>query len=289
MSMLGKLVDILQTDLLQPRSGAEAPARNPGLDQVVRVCGDSLAAAKNMEATLTPALDYAIRYFDTQVRAIPGAFGLSISRHPDEPFLARHFPAREDVTAALGRSVEVKEALPALAPEREGHVYAVLGMRIKPGAAEGGHPLFADHTLRCLAMNEADSRAGLRQAALSRLLHAFKDHTDKLRKAGKLLRVEWTLGKEAPPQGVAAGSFIHAEEELTPDNLVKGLVSWLKSPSEFLRIDTTDALGGEGGPVLPVMHSADTRKWLVCQVKFSATEGMEALKRETRVHRYMLI
>lgn len=289
MSMLGKLVDILQTDLLQPRSGAESPARHPGLDQVLRVCGDSLVSAKNLEATLTPALDYAIRYFDTQVRAIPGAFGLSISHHPTEPFLARHFPVREDVTAALGRSVEVKEALPILAPEREGDVYAILGMRAKAGATDGATPVFADHTLRCLAMSEADSRAGLRQAALSRLLHAFKDHTDKLRKAGKLLRVEWSLAKDALPQGVTAGSFVHAEEELTPDNLAKGLVSWLKSPSEYLRIDSAEAPVGEGAAGLPVMHSADTRKWLVCQVKFSATEGMEALKRETRVHRYIMI
>lgn len=288
MSMFGKLVDILQTDLLQPRTGADAPARHPGLDQVLRVCGDALAAAQNFEAALTPALEYASRYFDTQIRAIPGAFGLSVSGHAEEPFLARHFPDRADVTAALGRSVEVKEALPALAPERQGHVYAILGMRLRPGA-DAATPLFADHTLRCLALTEADSRAALRQAALSRLLHAFQEHTDKLRKAGKLLRVEWTLGKEAPPQGVAAGSFIHAEEELTPDNLVKGLVSWLKSPSEFLRIDPVDAPGGDGAAGLPAMHSVDTRKWLVCQVKFSATEGMEALKRETRVHRYILI
>jgi len=288
MSMFGKLVDILQTDLLQPRAGAEAPARHPGLEQVWRVCGDTLASAQNVEAALTPALDYAIRYFDTQVRTIPGAYGLSVSGHPEEPFLARHFPAREDVTAALGRSVEVKDALPALAPERQGHVYAILGMRVKQNGVDATSPLFADHTLRCLARTEADSREGLRQAALSRLLHGFKEHTDKLRKAGKLLRVEWTLGKEAPPQGVAAGSFIHAEEALTPDNLVKGLVSWLKSPSEFLRIDPA-ASADEGGVGLPMMHSADTRKWLVCQVKFSATEGMEAMKRETRVHRYILI
>lgn len=289
MSMFGKLVDILQTDLLQPRAGVEAPTRHPGLDQVTRVCGDTLASARNYEATLTPALDYAIRYFDTQIRAIPGTFGLSVSGHPDEPFLAHHFPARDDVTAALGRSVEVKEALPALAPERQGHIYAILGMREKKNGADAAPPVFADHTLRCLAMSEADSREGLRQAALSRLLHGFKEHTDKLRKAGKLLRVEWTLGKEALPQGAAAGSFIHAEEELTPDNLVKGLVSWLKSPSEFLRIDPAAASGSEGAVGLPVMHSADTRNWLVCQVKFSATEGMEAMKRETRVHRYILI
>ena len=291
MSMLGKFAQLL-------RPNATPVSRHPYIEHVVNALGAKITEARAFEALLTPALSFAVGYYDNQIQAIPGPFRVSADDHATDRFLAAVFPAREDIVAAFGRSNEVRGSLPDLARYGHVHVHAILGMRYKTARDPvGGGLVFADHTLRSLAPTDAFCRGSLRRASFDRLLNNFSEHVDKLRRKRKLLKVEWSLLNESQVNhsGNENQEFVYAETELAPDNLLKGLISWLQSPSEHLRVAASNvrvvgkSRHGEEEHELPLIHCADRRQWVVCQVQFSVAEALSALAGEPRAHRYILI
>ena len=258
--------------------------RHPLIDQVIDTVGGGIDQARNLEEQLNPALQHACNYFDQQIAAIPGPVEISRTTHDQATPCGQLFPEADHIDHALGRSLEVKESLPNLARGGHGHVYALLGVRRRPGDDNG--PL-ADHTVRSLAPTESDARDYLRYVAFKRLLMNFAAHVDKLRRKDRLLAVEWNLQSEmaGPARNGDGSEFVTASKELTPDNLLRGLVAWLRSPEMHFRVEAADLAAAD----LPTLHSSDRRQWLVSFIRFPVAEGLQALERETHTHRYIYI
>lgn len=266
------------------------------VEKVVSSLGESITEAKNFEPILVGALHSAEAYYHRQIQAIPGPFRISTKPANDNPFVQAVFPDRESVITALGRSIEVRDFLPALAKDGKTHVVGLLGAREKASREESGRLEFADHTIRSIGHSEEYCRDSLRNSCLHRLLGEFRDHTDILRKRERLLKSEWNIESSvtssAQPTGNSAPEFVFATKELQPDNILKGLVAWLETPENHLRIESSNVLiSGPGAPTseLPVMRCTDRRHWTVSLVEIPVQEAMDALASESRCHRYIFI
>lgn len=278
---------------------ATATAGHPLLEHVPAVLGDEILAARDLAATLVPALEYADQYLRDQIATIPGPLQVSSSSRAADPLMSRLFPGAEDLRAGLGRSLEVKDSIVPLAVAGHPLSYGLLGTRFKRDSEVNvDNPIFADHTIKALTDSEARSRDALRIAGLRRIIKNFDQHLAKLREKQQLLRIEWNIENlPAVPVPGNGGEFVRASTELTPDNLSRGLAAWLRRPAEALRLEAGAAKipgrspDGEklGHYELPVMHCADRRQWIVCLVAFPTYEAAEALKAESRTHRYIFI
>lgn len=268
MSLFGKLANLVRTP------SPAAAAQTGFLPDVENLFGTGLATLPDFELRLIPALAYAIEYFDREIATIPGPFAVTLETLASDPFLATLFPAAADLSAAFCKSIEVRESLPALAENGHVQVHALMGMRCQPGRPlPDGPPAMADHTLRSLAPTEADTRHYLRLVAVDRLLKSFGEHVQKLR------REAMESQREA--------------RELAPENMLRGLIAWLESPADHLRV-IPNAVGWQWGPgpmryELPTLVSADRRQWIVCLVRFPTQLGLAALQAAPRPNRYILI
>lgn len=277
--MLATIARLVRPKPQAPRS--PHPLLPPLLDAV----GKAIVEVPDYEQRLNPSLNFAGAYFDREIAGIPGPLDISAEAHARDTLLAAVFPSADDIANALGRSVEVRDSLPTLARNGCKQVYALMGVRLKPGTGEDGEPpVLADHTLRSLAPSEADARRYLRLVAFCRLAKCFAEQVDKLRRAN---------GREK----IHGSDIAHFTPELAPENMLKGLVSWLDSPGAHFRVDSdgielTPMPGDGRAPAyfrLPWLHSADRRQWAVCLVRFSTAEAQRAFDRETRTHRYIFI
>lgn len=292
--MLGKLVRFI-------RSGdASLTRQHPLLARVISTVGTDIGEANDFAKLLLPAINSAIEYFDRQMASIPAAQTLSGELFAAAAGVSTLFPEADELGRTLGRSLAVKETLPDLIQNGHDEIYALLGLRIRPDNESA--PVFADHTLHSLGTTESHSKEILRLAAFDRLVRNFAEHVEKLRRKERLLKLEWewnlqhdvakTIDNGGNPE------YVYAAKELTPDNLLRGLISWLNKPESFFRLEASQvsmpgntAVGASSRkPVeLPLLHCSDRRQWLVCFVRFSASEGAQALQRETHTHRYIFI
>ena len=294
--MLGKFVRFI-------RSGdAPSPHASPWLSQVIDIVGKDIGEARDFASSLSPAIDSAIAYFDRQIASIPGPLPLSEQYFGVETGVAVLFPEAADIGRAIGRSLAVKEKLAELAADGHEEIHALLGMRLKPGHEPNAEQpmVFADHVLHSLAPSPVDTRETLRQAAFERLLKNFAEHVEKLRRKQRLHKLEWEWNLQHDASKVMASDqnpeFVYADKELTPDNLLRGLMAWLKTPEIFFQLKESPISlpQVEGAPSaahasLQQLHCSDRRQWLVCLVRFSIAEGHHALQRESHTHRYIFI
>lgn len=277
--MFGKLVRLIRPD------NTSAALPHPLLTRIEVTVGNQIATAPGFAERLLPAATAALDHFSRQIAAIPGPFALTPGAL---------FANADEIGQALGRSLAVRETLAELPADAE--IHALLGLRRK---LSGGNAVFADHTLRSLAGSAEACRDLLARAAFDRLLGNFAEHVDKLRRKDRMLRIEWEWNLQHDAARVMAAEpqpeFVEAARELTPENMLKGLLSWLASPECFLRLEHNDSTlppAGDGAataPNLPLLHCSDRRQWLVCLVRFPAAEAAAALRRETHNHRYILI
>ena len=265
------------------------------LQQVVDTVGGNIGSAKNFENVMLPVLESVHSYFSGQISQIPGALELGQHALGKDAAASAVFAGSDDIVQALGRSLEVKDSLPRLAEKDGKYVHALLGVRRRPISAGGYTDGFADHTLRSLAPGLSDTRDFLAFAAFKRILNEFAEHINKLRRKDHLLKIEWNIRNEASPQlsETEKGEYVSVHD-LTPDTLLDGLVGWLATPEKYFRLDTAGAeLPGVGDSHaisrLPMLHCSDRRQWLVCIVRFSVEEGLQALERETHHHRHIFI
>jgi hypothetical protein len=274
------------------------PDSHAVIRQMVSVLGFDVVASKDYGLLLVPAINAAVEYFDAQIAVIPGPFDISAAQYTHHPLVHALFPTRQDIAHALGRSRDVKQPLAFLAGADQKEAFALLGARRKPNSEQAGADLgFHDHTLRTLAANEAAARHGLRTAAMTRVVTAFGEHIQKLRKPGSLLREAWNIEnrKDFPVADGEKGKSILADDELQPEKLLQGLVAWLRRPSEHFQVRAGEkAAAGSGDAVhqidlLPQLLVCDRRHWVVCIVRFPTGEGVAAIQNETRQHRYILI
>lgn len=279
--MLGKLVRLI-------RPSPSAARQNPLLPRILAAVGNDIAEAPDFAEQLIPAAEEALAYFSEQIASIPGPFALSAS-HPDSGApLAALCTDSNEVERAFGRSLAVKEAVPQLLANGDEESYALLGMRMK-AANEGGTPSFADHTLRSLSGSLAATREMLRMAAFDRLLLDFAEHVGKLRRKDRMLKIEWEWNLQHDASRVMTAEpqaeYVYAARELTPENQLSGLLTWLSTPKCFFQLQPVAAHSSE----LPLLRCSDRRQWQICLVRFKTREAAEALQRETHNHRYILI
>lgn len=265
------------------------------VEKVVAALGESISEANNFEPILAQALHSAEEYYHQQIKGIPGPFEISASASCHNSFFQTVFPEPADVQVALGRSIEIRDFLPPLAREGKLEFFGLLGFRERAGLGNEPGLQFADHTIRSIGYSEEYCRESLRNSCLHRLLGQFREHVEILRNKGRLLKSEWDIENGAPaptPKDGQAPEYVLAERELQPDNLLKGLVAWLETPQNHLRLESSNIAVADprlGRAELPVMRCADRRHWLVSLVQISVQEAMDALASESRCHRYILI
>jgi hypothetical protein len=274
------------------------PETHAVIRQMVNVLGFEVVGSGDRWARLAPAINSAVEYCDAQIALIPGPFDISSAQYTRHPLIHAVFPTRQDIAIGIGRSRDVKQPLAFLVGADQKEAFALMGVRRKTESEQpGGGAVFHDHTLRSLAANEAGARQGLRTAALTRVVTAFGEHIQKLRQAGSLPRAAWNIEnrKDFPVAEGEKGKVILADDELTPDNLLQGLVAWLQRPSEFFQVRAGEK-SAEGSQdalhqidLLPQLLVCDRRRWVVCLVRFPTSEGVAAIQSETRQHRYILI
>jgi hypothetical protein len=268
-----------------------------------------LMALPGAQEKLLPAIEFALDYYRRVVDQIPGPVQLSINRYYDDEILATLFPTADDIAQGLGRSIAVRDSVNWFLDHGHDSVHAVMGVRLRPQGIDG-RASFADHTFRSLGTDEPDAREGICVAAFTSLVKAYTDRMkDKQREWG-LLHTEGRLQQELRSRnsdnggnGSAAADdsldsqIASAVQDTGSERALDVLINWLHAPEQRLRLET-----GEGhplvGPVdsdgkcqiqMPTLATADRRKWLVCLVNFPLQEAVDAIKRETQPHRYILI
>jgi hypothetical protein len=291
-------MNILQAFLGKPAQPMPDPVTQPLLDQITETLGAEIAAMPADRQHLTLAISRARRYFEDLADALPGPVNLYLDHYEQDPLLDRLFSSPEEIWHALGRSMEMKEALPKLffGGRPYPYAYGLLGMRRRPVQGEA-LPVFADHTLAFVSPSEEDVRGRLADAGFSRILKAFDEHILRLKQKERLLKSEWNIENKPGMATAGQDEYVHADQELTPDNMLKGLMAWLGRPEEHLRLAREKSAfvttPGNGHPPLrlelPTLHSADRRQWLVCIAKFPTQDALEAGAQESHPHRYIFV
>jgi hypothetical protein len=304
MGLISKIGSMFRSD-----PAAADTTLNHALALVTKSIDPELMALPGARDKLLPAIEFALDYYRRVVDQIPGPLPISTTSHGNDEILNTLFPTADEIGQGLGRSIAVRDSVAWFVDHGHKRVHAVMGMRLRPHAANGS-AAFADHTFRSLGADERDTRECTCAAAFTSLIKAYTDRMkDKQREWG-LLHTEGRLQQELKSRSETGnGTSEQASNEAfnqQMDRAVQGtssqrafdtLVDWLHAPEQRLRLET-----GEGhpmvGPVgedgkcqvqMPTLASADRRKWLVCVVEFPLQEALDAIKRETQSHRYILI
>lgn len=286
-------------------AAAETQAPAPELAIVTHEIGPAIATAHDFQAKATPAIRAAHQYFTAQIDSIPGPLALESAAYGSNRLLRALFPTDEEIRFAIGRSVQARDAVPALANAGAEKIVALLGMRPRDrDESIGPGTVLADHTLSFIGEHAEATRAALRDAAFLRLLKIYSAHIEKLRHYGKLLAGEWNIEFAIDDNDPAAklrkevfSDYVHADKELTPDNLLRGLIAWLERPDDHFRVIecgfVAPSIPGVGretfGLPVPLLETTDRRKWLTVLVEIPIAEAMAAVQAETRVHRYIMV
>ncbi len=244
---------------------------NHAIATIAKTIDERILALPGSRDRLLPAIQHAITYYQHAIAAIPGPIRVSASLHGSEPMLAAMFPAPEDVTVGLGRSIAVRNSINWFVENRHERVFAIMGTRLRPGSASTG---LTDHTFRSLAASEQDARECLCEAAVTSLVSAFASRLKERER-------EWR-------QLHSAGS------ELTTEAALKALIEWLRAPEAQFRLSAKEgqmaALAASGSRmVLPLLSGSDRRHWLVCLAEFSLQEALGAIGTTPAANRYILI
>lgn len=282
-----------------PASTSAIPDFHPVIDKIGEILGyDIRKSYHDYQDRVLPALNTAIEMFDSSIATIPGPIPMSFGGHAESPLLRVLFPSADSISHALGRSMDVRQSFPPLLNAGHQYVYALLGTRCRPEEqVAGSPPVFADHTLRSLSHDPTLARVALREAALSRVVLAFGEHVEKLQKKGKLPRTEWAMNGHPEAASFGQDDFVYAGQELLPENMLQGLISWLTDPTRHLNIQPRGFRVAikkpDGGPsdeyIFPTMNTADRRHWLVSFVVFTAQDCVSAMQQESKVHRYIFV
>ncbi|MDO8788545.1 MAG: hypothetical protein Q7J42_10795 [Sulfuritalea sp.] len=272
------------------------PETHTVVRQIVSVLGFEVLSS-DFASRLAPALDAAVEYFDGQIASIPGPYDISAAHYGHHPMVSTLFPARQEIARGFGRSRDVMQPLAFLAGAEQKQAFALIGVRRPPGHKAGEFPSFCEHTLRSLAASESGARQALRNAALTRLVTEFGEHIDRLRQKGSLPRAEWNMENrgDQPVADTDQGKQVLADEELQPENLVRGLIAWLSRASDCLHVregiysHDADGAPGHEADLLAQLLSRDRRCWTVCLVCFPTDEALAAVQNEVHPHRYILI
>jgi len=269
------------------------------LAHTIAMTDPRLDSVPHYAETLRPLIDHARTYYEQSVNTLPGPVRLD----GGSPLLPLIFTSPEDMRVGLGRSLEVRQHLPALLEEGHPRLCALLALRTRalPGARQF---TLTDHTFGSLATSPDGVRLSLRDAAFDSLLQGFANTTHYRQQ-----KLELMLSQKELLQAAAATHKVHtagvsqsidahiyrANKDLSPERVLQNLVEWLGNPEPFLRLENRTGLTlkaeDEAATVihLPQLSCQDRRQWLVCLAEFPAEMASAALARETHPHRFIMI
>ncbi|MDR2625241.1 MAG: hypothetical protein LBC37_02825 [Zoogloeaceae bacterium] len=301
MSLIRKITGLLGHEEEPSKVSPVGEKRAALLAHVVEMTDMRIADENNYQEVLLPAIKIARAYYEQSLDIVPGPVALDSTHF----LLSRIFPDAQDIPACLGRSLAVKNELPAYEEKADSpRLYALLGVRIKQ--TPENKQVFTDHTVRSLALSPIKVRQILKEAAFDSLLQSFANENLHYEKKLEQARAQYELRQAV---GVAAH---HAEDAnvmqqgKTPplvraylnksaDQVLSGLREWLYSPQHLMRISMSEGfLVQEGGKDeeewrLPLMVTQDRRQWNVCLISFPIHMARKALKAEAHNHRFILI
>lgn len=276
MGLFGKLLNRTQAVT------CALPDNHPVMKRIDGLLGISLAATPEYQQALFPALNAAVAALEAEVAKIPGPFDITAAHYLTDSFEHALFDSRQEIAHGLGQSGDVKVALAFLAAGGQSEAFALLGVRRQLPAEDGGVKGYCDHTLHALGATENSTRRALRDEALMALLSSVEANIEKMRRGGVVTRLDWrpfeALSNSAEP--------VNATTELAVPALVATLAAWFGHPEHALRIDlghgvVVSAASDATPPVgLPVLHSRDRRKWLVCIAHLPVAEAVAAMRHE---------
>jgi hypothetical protein len=265
--------------------------------------GSQVLSLPQSREKLFPVVLAALDYYDGVIAAIPGPIDIACADHQKDPRIQALFRSADDIPLGLGRSIALRNGINWFAEQGHDSVLALMGMRLaapeaSAAAAEGGaapaEPV--DHTFRNLGEHVEDVRAGLREAAFTALIKGFAADLKEQVRVWRLQPAEKRPGQAGSGVEPVDLQLAQAGDLATLDRLLIALVAWLQTPERQLAIETTDQsiflpaiAAGESPCHLPLLATADRRKWLACLVRFPLLDGVNASARETRAHRYILI
>ncbi|MCL2075193.1 MAG: hypothetical protein FWH15_01890 [Betaproteobacteria bacterium] len=288
MKLFGQLTNLV--GLGKKEASAEDEERERLLALAIELTDRRIAKVGSFQETLWPAIQFARIYFAEVLRSIPGPFALDDQRLPLDVF----FPNPDDLTACLGRSIDVKNELPHHINRQRQRVFALLGMRLRTG--QDGKMQLADHTIRSLRRTPESVRSALLKVAFESLLQGFANQNLHHEKKQEQLRSQQEMLKKS----VGAHSRLPTEtDDLEPDLpksaidpkiLLYELVEDLHNPAARLRLEYDNAHIVTGKELrLPLLITQDRRQWLIGIVEFPVSMAQKALEKETHNHRFILI
>jgi hypothetical protein len=295
MSLIGKITHMLGHDEEQSSLSQKAKKQERLLEHVIDMTDIRITNVANYHDALLPAIQVAEAYFAQTLDCIPGPIAL------DSPIavLSQLFPQLGDMAAGLGRSLAVKNGLPALVKAGHSRLYGLLGVRIK-SMPEGGQ-IIVDHTVRSLAANPATVRRLLRIAAFDSLLQGFaNDHLhyekklEQARMQKELLQETRAMAARPLDTPRPATSIRASHDKQSPEQILASLQDWLYAPQSRLRLETNNAhiittTKDKEDWRLPRLITQDRRHWYVCLIEFPTNMASKALAAESHNHRFILI
>jgi hypothetical protein len=291
--------------MFRPSPAAADTTLSHALALVNKSIDPKLMSLPGAQEKLLPAIEFALDYYRRVVDQIPGPVPMTVGRYYDDEVLATLFPTADDMAQGLGRSIAVRDSLNWFIDHGHEGVHGLMGVRLRPHVSDG-RTNFVDHTFRSLGTDEQDARECICAAAFTSLVKAYTDRMkDKQREWG-LLHTEGRLQQELRNRGGSNGSpaatddsfdsqIASAVQDSSSERVLDVLINWLHAPEQRFRIETGEGhpligpVNGNGQLQMPTLAGADRRKWLVCLVSFSVQEALDAIKRETQSHRYILI
>ncbi|MDR1351232.1 MAG: hypothetical protein LBJ59_10780 [Zoogloeaceae bacterium] len=300
MSLIEKITGLLGRDEKQREVSPGEQEWAALLAHVVEMTDMRIADESNYQEVLLPAIKIARAYYEQSLDIVPGPVALDSAHF----LLPRIFPNPENIPACLGRSLAVKNELPAYEEAECPRLYALLGVRIK--RMSENEQVFTDHTVRSLAASPGQVRQMLKEAAFDSLLQGFANENlhyekklEQARAQYELLQTAGVTARHAEDANVMQQGktppLVRAYLNKSAEQVLFSLREWLYSPQHLMRINMSDGFLVQEGSKneeewrLPLMVTQDRRQWNVCLISFPIVMARKALKAEAHNHRFMLI
>lgn len=279
-------------------AGNGNPVLKRAFSAIEEALGPQLLALSDSRERLEPAVIQALTYFREAAGAIPGPVDLASGRYTSDPRVQALFPAVEAIGEGLGRSMALRDALGWFSDHGRETVHAVLGLRLGTPDPVTGRASPADHTFRSLGIDDPDTRECLAEAAFAAFVKGFAADLKEQQREWRLQHTEKRLQNELEG-GSDEPIDLHlakAGDRFTLGRMQEALIERLGQPERQLRIEAASpsvlvpaTATGESPFHLPQLVGVDRRRWLVCTVSFPLLDAVNAVAREPRAHRYILI
>lgn len=298
------------------------PAIRQAIDRALDIVDPLLKTVSGYQRKLAPAVRHAQEYCGALAAAIPGPIEINSRAFGSDPLVHALFAGPDGIAEMLGKSRELREFLADPGQSAADEFFALLGMRQREKAVMGmalhGDVVqndvpqrvlyFADHTLGELGGDHAVTRQRLQAAAFDGLARGFAHCVAELRQERLDARTAWNM--ERAGRAVLGERRQMLEERqrqavasLAPESLLHAFTEWLATSRERLYLRPTEVTVDRMGVIsrepqtggnfstlnFPELVGRDRRQWIVLVARISRRDALDALARQERASRYLLI